>query len=73
VSVLLVGAISPFGSAVATLVVTIALVILLSLRAWIGVSGFAYSKRDFHWLTATIVVLLIMFLILVNYRFQTFG
>jgi len=69
----LVGSISEFGSALAVLVVAVAVAILLSLRAWIVVNHVTVSNRDFAWLTVAVVVLLLLFLYLVYYRFKTFG
>ena len=69
----MVASISPFGTAVAELTVAIAVVILLALRTWIGVSDATPSHRVTLWLTTVIIVLVAVFLVLVGYRFKTIG
>lgn len=61
------------ASAGAVLVTLLASVVLLSLRAWSGASGFKLTRRVSLMLDGAVVILLVLFLVLVVVRFKTVG
>lgn len=59
------------ASATALLVIIIASLVLLAIRAWSGTTGLVLTRRVSLLLNGSIVVLIVVFLLLVFVRFKT--
>jgi hypothetical protein len=62
-----------FAESPAELIVLIATTMILSLRVWIGVTGVTIKRSAHYLLTSLSIALIIIFVILVMFRFETLG
>lgn len=62
-----------FASSPTELILLIVTIIVLSVRAWMGIVGEGHSKRGNRPLTIVSLVLIAAFAILVIFRFKTLG
>jgi hypothetical protein len=57
----------------AELVVLVVTVVLLSIRSWTSVAKVALTRRGTHLLTGLTVLMVVLFFLLVIFRFRTLG
>jgi hypothetical protein len=64
---------SALGAPIVVLVMLIACVVLLCVRAWAGVMGVALTRLVLTLLNASVVVLLVLLAVVIVIRFKTYS
>jgi hypothetical protein len=64
---------SALGAPAVVLVILIACIVLLCVRAWAGVMGVALTRRVLTLLNASAVVLLVLLAVVIVIRFKTYS
>jgi hypothetical protein len=73
VSAMLLASAASLANSPAELIDLITTIILLSLRSWIGVTNVGMTRRMNLWLTNLTITLVVLFFVLMFFRFKTLG